>query len=138
MQMKYIVLITMMLILSLIIYPWPIYGTFCYNEFSGDLIWIYVEAYISGASPSSSSGYSFIDSGGSCLPGTLGALRVKIFNEYVVYSNIYVEVGKQYGFIWDPPSGDYIGTAVVQNLCSGDDPASHVSCVAFLNGACAI
>ncbi|MGC8949534.1 MAG: hypothetical protein ACP5OK_09395 [Thermoprotei archaeon] len=138
MQIKYIVLVIMMLILLLILYARPIYGTFCYNEFSSDLIWIYVEAYISGVSPSSSSGYSFIDSGGSCLPGTHGALRVKIFNEYVVYPNICVEVNKQYGFIWNPPSGNYIGTAIVQNLCTGDDPVSHVSCVAFLNGACAI
>mgnify|MGYP001774356786 CR=1 FL=1 len=51
------------------------FATFCNNEFSSDILWIYVEASINGNDPSSSSGYDFIDSGGLC-PSDTKILRI--------------------------------------------------------------
>ncbi|MGB9728875.1 MAG: hypothetical protein ACPL1B_03210 [Thermoprotei archaeon] len=115
-------------------------ATFCDNEFSSDVIWIYVASSINGKSSLTSEGYAYVNSGlriSSCIPPGIPFLSVKAFNDTFVYP-FSARVGEDYTVIFHSPAGNYIGSAVTHNYCTGDVPESHVGCVAFLSGGCAV
>lgn len=140
MKTGYIILI--MFVILFMISVWPVFATFCYNEFSSDLIWIYVASSINGKNSSTSSGYTYIDSGlyiSSCIPSPfpIKGLRTEVFNDTFRFS-FFAEVGRNYTIIFPPPAGNYVGIGVIQNTCTGDTPESHIGCVAFLSGTCGV
>jgi|GEM_PF-7028687 len=55
-----LIIFSLIFIIILVI---PVYATWYYNEFSSDVIWIYVEASISGQNSLTSSGSGGVDSG---------------------------------------------------------------------------
>jgi hypothetical protein len=86
----------------------PVYSTWCYNEFSSDVIWIYVEASISGQNSLTSNGSGGVDSGLkiSQCPSGFNYLQVKIFNDTFV-ATIYPEINQSIN-VFFPSSSRYL------------------------------